>query len=45
MMTLIRIVAGLHLAVYLGIIWYGWQNYKPLRRILYDCQPYHMIPR
>lgn len=32
MMTLIRIVAGLHLAVYLGIIWYGWQNYKPLRR-------------
>ena len=32
MMTLIRIVAGLHLAVYLGIIWYGWQNYKPLRK-------------
>lgn len=32
MMTFIRIVAGLHLAVYLGIIWYGWQNYKPLRK-------------
>lgn len=32
MMTLIRIVAGLHLIVYLGIIWYGWQNYKPLRK-------------
>ena len=32
MMTLVRIVAGLHLAVYLGIIWYGWQNYKPLRK-------------
>lgn len=32
MMLLVRIVAGLHLIVYLGIIWYGWQNYKPLRK-------------
>lgn len=31
-MLLVRIVAGLHLIVYLGIIWYGWQNYKPLRK-------------
>lgn len=32
MMTLIRIVAGLHLAVYLGIMWYGWQSYRVLRK-------------
>lgn len=32
MMLLIRIVAGLHLAVYLGIMWYGWQSYKLLRK-------------
>lgn len=32
MMTLIRIVAALHLAVYLGIMWYGWQSYKLLRK-------------
>lgn len=32
MMLLIRVVAGLHLAVYVAIIWYGWQNYKPLRK-------------
>lgn len=32
MMVLIRIVAGLHLAVYLGIMWYGWQSYKLLRK-------------
>ncbi len=31
-MLLVRTVAGLHLIVYLGIIWYGWQNYKPLRK-------------
>lgn len=31
-MLLVRTVAGLHLLVYLGIIWYGWQNWKPLRR-------------
>lgn len=32
MMLFIRIVAGLHLAVYLGIMWYGWQSYKLLRK-------------
>lgn len=32
MMLLIRIVAGLHLAVYLGIMWYGWQSYKLLKK-------------
>lgn len=32
MMTLVRIVAFLHLAVYLGIMWYGWQSYKLLRK-------------
>lgn len=32
MMLLIRIVAGLHLAVYLGIMWYGWKSYKLLRK-------------
>lgn len=32
MMTLVRIVASLHLAVYLGIMWYGWQSYKLLRK-------------
>lgn len=32
MMLLVRIVAGLHLAVYLGIMWYGWQSYKLLRK-------------
>lgn len=32
MMLLVLIVAGLHLAVYLGIIWYGWQSYKLLRK-------------
>lgn len=32
MMILIRIVASLHLAVYLGIMWYGWQSYRLLRK-------------
>lgn len=32
MMILVRTVAALHLAVYLGIMWYGWQSYKILRR-------------
>lgn len=32
MVTLLRIVAGLHLAVYLGIMWYGWQSYKLLQK-------------
>lgn len=32
MMTLVRIVAGLHLAVYLGIMWYGWESYKLLKK-------------
>lgn len=32
MMVLIRIVAALHLAVYIGIMWYGWQSYKLLRK-------------
>lgn len=32
MVLLVRIIAALHLFVYLGIIWYGWQNYKPLRK-------------
>ena len=36
-MLLVRIIAGLHLFVYLGIIWYGWQNYKPLRRKSWTC--------
>lgn len=31
-MFTVRIVAGLHLAVYLGIMWYGWQSYKLLRK-------------
>lgn len=31
-MLLIRIVAGLHLAVYVGIMWYGWQSYKLLQK-------------
>lgn len=31
-MLLVRIVTGLHLAVYLGIMWYGWQSYKLLRK-------------
>lgn len=31
-MSLVRIVAFLHLAVYLGIMWYGWQSYKLLRK-------------
>lgn len=31
-MLLVRIVAGLHLLVYLGIIWYGWQSYKTVRK-------------
>lgn len=31
MMSLVRIVAFLHTAVYLGIILYGWQSYKRLR--------------
>jgi hypothetical protein len=30
-MTVIRIVAFLHMAVYLGIMWYGWQSYRLLR--------------
>lgn len=37
MMLLVRIVTALHLFVYLGIIWYGWQNYKPLRRKSWTC--------
>lgn len=32
MMLTIRIVAFLHLAVYAGIMWYGWQSYKLLRK-------------
>lgn len=32
MMSLVRIVAFLHLAVYAGIMWYGWQSYKLLRK-------------
>lgn len=32
MMPIVRIVAFLHLAVYLGIMWYGWQSYKLLRK-------------
>lgn len=31
-MIIVRIVAFLHLAVYLGIMWYGWQSYKLLRK-------------
>lgn len=31
-MVLIRVVTFLHLAVYLGIMWYGWQSYKLLRK-------------
>lgn len=31
-LLLIRIVAGLHLLVYAGIMWYGWQSYKMLRK-------------
>lgn len=32
MMFTVRIVAFLHLTVYLGIMWYGWQSYKLLRK-------------
>lgn len=32
MRLLVHIVAGLHLAVYVGIMWYGWQSYKLLRK-------------
>lgn len=32
MIALIHIVAALHLAVYLGIMYYGWQSYKLLRK-------------
>lgn len=32
MMLLVRIVASLHLVVYIGIMWYGWQSYKLLRK-------------
>lgn len=32
MTLMVRIVAGLHLAVYFGIMWYGWQSYKLLRK-------------
>lgn len=32
MMFLIRAVTLLHLAVYSGIMWYGWQSYKLLRK-------------
>jgi hypothetical protein len=32
MRLLIHVIAGLHLAVYLGIMWYGWQSYKLLRK-------------
>lgn len=32
MRLLVHVVAGLHLAVYVGIMWYGWQSYKLLRK-------------
>ena len=32
MMLTVRIIAGLHMAVYLGIIWYGWRSYRMLRK-------------
>ena len=32
MRLLVHIVAGVHLAVYVGIMWYGWQSYKLLRK-------------
>lgn len=32
MMLVVRIVAGLHLAAYLGIMWYGWKSYNLLRK-------------
>lgn len=32
MVLTVRIVAFLHLAVYAGIMWYGWQSYKLLRK-------------
>lgn len=32
MMIFVRVVAVLHLAAYLGIMWYGWQSYKLLRK-------------
>lgn len=32
MMLTVRIVAFVHLAVYLGIMWYGWQSYRLLRK-------------
>lgn len=31
-MLLVRGVAFLHLLVYVGIMWYGWQSYKLLRK-------------
>jgi hypothetical protein len=32
MMVFIRIVAFLHLVAYVGIMYYGWQSYKLLRK-------------
>ena len=32
MMLLIRVAAFLHLAAYLGIMWYGWKSYKLLQK-------------
>lgn len=32
MMPLIYTIASLHLIVYLGIMWFGWQSYKLLRK-------------
>lgn len=31
-MSFVRTIAFLHLAIYLGIMWYGWQHYKLLRK-------------
>lgn len=32
MRLLVHIISGLHLAVYVGIMWYGWLSYKLLRK-------------
>jgi hypothetical protein len=31
MMLTVRIIAFLHMIVYLGIIWYGWQSFRYLK--------------
>lgn len=31
-LLLVRIIALLHLLVYIGIMWYGWKSYKILRK-------------